>query len=334
MPCLQAEQLLDQRTGAMNEFPAKMDMNKIKELRFIIFGAKFFFVSALASLICFPSRALPNQSTLLLENRAGAFEIKNEGLLSFPMEENRGQEAVAQKDIDTRNKSAEIRADIAEIKDKIKRLTGRIDELEHNFKNKTDDLKTSIENMNRIFLDFSKKINLHNDWLTRLRQSKNPESKKNKAFPEPESVQEPGADSRDRLSNRNEPGPDVALAPKKIYESSKEAFDKKDFETAKKGFHYFLKKSPASFLAGESHFWIGEIYYLEKKYEKAIIEYQNVIEKYPESDKTSAALLKQGLSFAQISDKQNASLFFNEVVKRFPGSEEAEIAAKKLRKLR
>ena len=53
-----------------------------------------------------------------------------------------------------------------------------------------------------------------------------------------------------------------------------------------------IQNHPKSSNADNAQFWIGETYYKEKWYEKAILEYQKVIEKYPSGNKAPAALLK------------------------------------------
>jgi len=86
-------------------------------------------------------------------------------------------------------------------------------------------------------------------------------------------------------------------------------------------------------MADNAQFWIGEIYYNQKWYEKAILEYQKVIENYPNGNKVQSALLKQGFSFFNLGDKANARLIFTELIKKYPKSNEAEIAKKKLKGL-
>jgi len=93
----------------------------------------------------------------------------------------------------------------------------------------------------------------------------------------------------------------------------------------------FLKRFPTAKNADNAQFWIGETYYREKWYEKAILEYQKVIEKYPKGNKVPASLLKQGLAFYSIGDKANARLIMNELIAKYPHSREAKIARKKLK---
>jgi TolA-binding protein len=75
---------------------------------------------------------------------------------------------------------------------------------------------------------------------------------------------------------------------------------------------------------------VGETYYREKWYEKAILEYQKVVEKYPKGNKVPAALLKQGFAFSSIGDNSNGRLILESLIQKYPDSNEAKIAAKKL----
>jgi TolA-binding protein len=63
------------------------------------------------------------------------------------------------------------------------------------------------------------------------------------------------------------------------------------------------------------------------------LEYQKVIEKYPSGNKIPAALLKQGLSFLNIGETNNARLVLKELVAKHPGTNEAAIAKQKLESL-
>ena len=127
--------------------------------------------------------------------------------------------------------------------------------------------------------------------------------------------------------------PEKELSENEVYTRAKQAFDKGDVETAREGFETFLKRYPKSTIADNAQFWVGEIYYREKWYEKAILEYQKVIEKYPKGNKVPAALLKQGLAFFNLGDKVNARLILKELVKKYPGSNEGKIAKQKLKGL-
>ena len=53
-------------------------------------------------------------------------------------------------------------------------------------------------------------------------------------------------------------------------------------------------------------YWLGEVYYAQKNFEKAIIAFGEGLEKYPESIKGPDNLLKLGLSFSNLKKKDEA----------------------------
>lgn len=118
-----------------------------------------------------------------------------------------------------------------------------------------------------------------------------------------------------------------------VYAAAKKAFDAGNLDQARNGFGAVVKNFPKSGQADNAQFWLGEIYYREKWYEKAILEYQKVIENYPKGNKLPAALLKQGLAFLKIGDKANAKLILQELLDKHPQSNEGRIAAQKIKEL-
>ena len=103
-----------------------------------------------------------------------------------------------------------------------------------------------------------------------------------------------------------------------LYAKGREAFDREDYEGARKAFESLIKQYPQSDQADNAQFWIGDTYYRQGWYEKAILEYQKVIENYPKGNKVPAALLKQGMAFTELGDKENATFIFKEIMSRSP----------------
>lgn len=216
-----------------------------------------------------------------------------------------------------RKQSAGLRAQLEEMDEEIRILSGRLEEMEYALKqeqkNAQEREKKREEKLDRL-AELSDK---HSEQIVRMEQYLNLESSK-----KPVAVVAPGT-SATKPSSEDE-----------IYRSAKQAFDQGDSEAARKGFQEFIRRYPTSKNADNAQFWIGEIYYREKWYEKAILEYQNVIEKYPQGNKVPAALLKQGLAFSNIGDKANAKLILEELSRKYPKSNEAKVAAEKLKALK
>ena len=92
----------------------------------------------------------------------------------------------------------------------------------------------------------------------------------------------------------------------------------------------FLKRYPQDALAVNAAYWVGETYYAEKNYEKAILEFEDIIQKYDDHPKVASAMLKQALAFESTGDKATERLLLQRVIKQFPLSGEAVIAKKRL----
>ncbi len=120
---------------------------------------------------------------------------------------------------------------------------------------------------------------------------------------------------------------------KKDYELGWQAMEKRDYRVAISRFKEFLKKHPKSNLADNAQYWIGESHYGLREFDQAIIEFDAVRRRYPQGDKVSAALLKQGYAFAELGEKVNARLLLQEVVEKFPETPEAARAKMRLKSI-
>ena len=67
-----------------------------------------------------------------------------------------------------------------------------------------------------------------------------------------------------------------------------------------------LKKIEPDDLMPNIQYWLGEVYYAQKNFQKAIIAFGEGLEKYPESIKGPDNLLKLGLSFSNLKKKDEA----------------------------
>lgn len=117
---------------------------------------------------------------------------------------------------------------------------------------------------------------------------------------------------------------------KSFYEEAYQTFRQEDWPGARVKFQAFLNRYPKSSLADNAQFWIGETFYQQKEYERAILEYEKVIQNYAHEDKLPSALLKQAFSFYAIGRMKEAGILLNQVIKKAPDSEQAQAAKKKL----
>ena len=249
-----------------------------------------------------------------IDNRLTEMEMRDTRLRQ---EREQLESNVEQRNQQLRKQSAGLRAQLEEMNEDIRILSGRLEEIEYAMKQQQQSAE-ELENKREEKLDRLAELSDKNsERIARMEQYLNLEAGK-----KPVAVVTPGA------------APAKPSSEDEIYRSAKQAFDQGDSEAARKGFQEFIRRYPDSKNADNAQFWIGEIYYREKWYEKAILEYQNVIEKYPKGNKVPAALLKQGLAFSNIGDKTNAKLILEELSRKYPQSNEAKVAAEKLKALK
>lgn len=106
--------------------------------------------------------------------------------------------------------------------------------------------------------------------------------------------------------------------------------DLKDFAGGRELMETFTRRYPEDPLRVNADYWIGETYYAERSYDRAVLAFETIIQNAPDHPKVGAALLKQGLAFDGLGDRSSARLQLQRVIDKFPGSEEAKIAQEKL----
>ena len=140
------------------------------------------------------------------------------------------------------------------------------------------------------------------------------------------------ASTRAANESREEAAAESASA-KRDYDDAMRLVERKDYRAAIPRFKDFLKKYPDNNLGENAQYWLGECYYAVKEYDQAILEFDGVRRRFPKGDKAPAALLKQGFAFAELNDRLDARLILQELVERFPESEEAGKAKQRLKSL-
>jgi len=119
--------------------------------------------------------------------------------------------------------------------------------------------------------------------------------------------------------------------PKKLYDSAYLDLTKGNYLLAISGFAEYLRYFPDTPLSDNALYWIGESYYAQAQYDKAITEFQKLIKDYPTGDKMPASLYKTGLSYLELKDRKMGTQFLKRVVDEYPNSVEAKLAKEKMR---
>jgi tol-pal system protein YbgF len=141
-------------------------------------------------------------------------------------------------------------------------------------------------------------------------------------------------------SNPGAPGaaaPDASAGPSSVeqavYNQAFDALKAGSYSVAITGFKDFMSHYPASPLAENAQYWLGEAYYVNHDYDPAASAFRAVLKKWPNSRKAPDALLKLGFTQYAQAQYPAARATLTDVTRKFPGTDAARLATERLRKI-
>ncbi|MDP9052785.1 MAG: tetratricopeptide repeat protein, partial [Acidobacteriota bacterium] len=85
--------------------------------------------------------------------------------------------------------------------------------------------------------------------------------------------------------------------------------------------------------APAAQFFIGQIHSGQQKYDQAVMDFDAVLERYPENKYTTDAMFLKGMSLKASGHRDLAAADFRALVKKYPRSDQAGAASEQLRAL-
>ncbi len=116
-----------------------------------------------------------------------------------------------------------------------------------------------------------------------------------------------------------------------LYSNALRDLNSGHYDLSRQEFSDYLKNFPDGSFASNAQFYLGEISYAQGQYARAITAYDRVILNYPKSLKVAPAMLEKGRALLQTNKRIAAEREFRELIRRFPGSDEAKKAAAAIR---
>ncbi|MEK7772848.1 MAG: tol-pal system protein YbgF [Deltaproteobacteria bacterium] len=121
---------------------------------------------------------------------------------------------------------------------------------------------------------------------------------------------------------------ETAETPEALYKKGHELYAAGNFPGARMVFLKIVDGYPAYVLADNALYWAAETYYSERDFTNAIVRFKEVAQRYPDRNKAPDAVLKIGLSYIETGDTGMAREYLERVIKKYPGSEAADMAKK------
>ena len=95
-----------------------------------------------------------------------------------------------------------------------------------------------------------------------------------------------------------------------------------------------LRLFPHSDYAADAQYWLGNAYFAQADYRKAIAAHETLVAHHGDSSNVPEAMLNIAASFSQLNDKKNARKSLQQLIATHAGTDAANIAKSRLAQLK
>ncbi|MFL2520506.1 MAG: tol-pal system protein YbgF [Alphaproteobacteria bacterium] len=147
------------------------------------------------------------------------------------------------------------------------------------------------------------------------------------------SEQDSNLEETNELSkNMNSNQTEEILSPEEQFQTAFDNIRNKNWDEAKNLFIKFIKNNPENQLSGSAHYWLGELYILEKKYRDAALVLAEGYQKFPKSIKSPDMLFKLSESLYLADKAIDACKTLEKLILDFPKNKFVKNAKENIKK--
>ena len=117
------------------------------------------------------------------------------------------------------------------------------------------------------------------------------------------------------------------------YQQAFSALKSRQYDQAISGFNDYLSRYPQENNADNAQYWLGEAYYVKRKFSDAQQAFATLLERYPDTPKRADATLKIAFIHYELSQWGEARKMLDEVKANYPGTAAAQLAEARLQKM-
>ncbi len=223
-----------------------------------------------------------------------------------------------------RTQVANTDASIDSLDRKVQQLQGRLEELWHHLNRLSQQERGTVPSLRKI----EQRLGILEERLVAFEEGLRPASSPGLGAGEPggPSVRTPTPTSSPRMMLPGTPPAAISLPSttdtpecQDLYRGAVRLFQDRKYNPAIQEFRAFQRRCPESQMADDAQYWIGESHYVQNDYNRAILEFNDVLS-YRRGDRIAAALLRQAQAFLAIGDKTDARLILQKLVSDHPSA--------------
>ena len=129
------------------------------------------------------------------------------------------------------------------------------------------------------------------------------------------------------LNNKDQ---NIKLSPDDEFQRAFDMLRNQNFEEAKFAFQQFIKNNKDNSLSGSAHYWMGEIFLLQKSYREAALVLAEGYSKFPKSVKAPDLLYKLADALIKIDKKMDSCNTLSKFIEEFSNNRLIEKVKKKI----
>jgi TolA-binding protein len=225
---------------------------------------------------------------------------------------------------------------IGSVTEALKAVNTRLDQQAETSRKAFADQKLVIDNLTNDARVIREKLDDNNvrigsltQELDSLRQSMQQMSVRPSGTSEPDAGATPGS-----APAAGAAAPAVGVSPQKLFDTARGDYMAGQYDLAILGWEDYIKSFPKSDMADDAQVGICAAYIQDAKNDKAVAACDLAIRNYPAGDKTAEAYYRKGLALSNLKDVSGARAAWEEVVKKYPGTQEAGLSQQGLERLK
>ena len=126
------------------------------------------------------------------------------------------------------------------------------------------------------------------------------------------------------------PTNDETLSVEDQFQAAFDNIRNKNWDQAKESFENFIENNSDDQLSGSAHYWLGELYILEKKFRDAALIFAEGYQKFPESIKAPDMLFKLSQSLHEVGKKDESCKTIDKLLNDYPDGKFSQKAKKQI----
>lgn len=217
--------------------------------------------------------------------------------------------------------NAELLMQLETLQQESAMMRGQIEELSYK-------IKQMQENQKDRYVDLDRRITNLNTLLQSLQANQATRPAPTPIQPQQPSVQQPASTTNTAVTPVK-PAPQPVANPAQQQADYKAAFNlirEKEYQQAIAALNDFVQNYPHGALTGNAHYWLGEVYMVERETAKAVEQFSLVLQGFPEHRKVPDAMYKAGRAWIKLGEEVKGKRMLEQVIAQYPDSSAARLA--------